>query len=157
MIPALPFRLVVVAVAAVMALALPRIAVAGRCTTSLISGGFYCGSCPDPTTLPSPCVPGEEEVIFDLDKPFGFDGTTTSSVTMRATAKSACGAGFEKTEKVDGYMIGCWGPPDAAGCRSLRTPSNGNFCIRIADLIVEMRSGSKARLITTVRIRIAQP
>ena len=73
MIPALPFRLVVVAVAAVMALALPRIAVAGRCTTSVIPGGFYCGSCPDPTTQPSPCEPGEDEVILDLDKPFGFE------------------------------------------------------------------------------------
>src|SRR5690348_13706332 len=72
MIPALPFRLVVIAVAAVIAVAMPRIAAAGRCTTGLVSGGFYCGSCPDPTLLPSPCdQPGEEEVIYDLDKPFG--------------------------------------------------------------------------------------
>ncbi len=136
MIPALRFRLVVVvvAVAAAMALALPRIAAAGRCTTSLISGGFYCGTCPDPTTLPNPCGPGEEEVIFDLDKPFGYDGTLTSSVTIRATANSPCGAGFEKTEKVDGYMVACWGPPDAqSGCRTIRTPNNGNLCLRIDD------------------------
>ncbi len=134
MIPALRFRLVVVVVAAVMALALPRIAAAGRCSTGLISGGFYCGTCPDPTTLPNPCGPGEEEVIFDLDKPFGYDGTSTSSVTIRATANSPCGAGFEKTEKVDGYMVACWGPPDAqSGCRTIRTPNNGNLCLRIDD------------------------
>ncbi|TMA82207.1 MAG: hypothetical protein E6J72_03400 [Deltaproteobacteria bacterium] len=133
MIAALPSRLVVIAIAAVIAVALPRIAAAGRCTTGLISGGFHCGTCPDPTQLPSPCGPDEEEVIFDLDKPFGFDGTTTSSVTMRAAAKSPCGAGFEKTEAVDGYMIGCWGPPDDKGCRALRTPSNGNMCLRIND------------------------
>jgi hypothetical protein len=39
MIPALLFRLVVIAIAALITVALPRIAAAGRCTTSLISGG----------------------------------------------------------------------------------------------------------------------
>src|SRR5690242_13390294 len=39
MIPALPSRLVVIAIAAVITVALPRIAAAGRCTTSLVSGG----------------------------------------------------------------------------------------------------------------------
>jgi hypothetical protein len=133
MIAALPFRLVVVAVAAVIGLALPRIAAAGRCNTGLISGGFHCGSCPDPASLPNPCEPGEEEVIFDLSQPFGFDGTSTSSVTIRAANGSPCGTGFEKTEKVDGYMVGCWGPPDTDGCRELHTPNNGYMCLRIDD------------------------
>src|SRR5258708_388776 len=58
-----------------------RPAQAGRCSTGLVSGGFHCGVCPDPTTLPNPCGPGEDLVIYDLDKPFGFDGTTMSGVT----------------------------------------------------------------------------
>jgi hypothetical protein len=111
----------------------PRPARAGRCSTGLISGGEHCGECPDPTTLPKPCPEGEELVIYDLDKPFGFDGTTTSSVTIRAADKSPCGPDFAKQEPVDGYMVACWGPPDDRGCRELHTPNNGYMCLRIAD------------------------
>jgi hypothetical protein len=106
---------------------------AGRCNTGLISGGHYCGECLDPTTLPNPCDPGEELVIYDLDKPFGFDGAGTSSVTIRSAVGSPCGTGFEQQEPVDGYVLACWSPPDRQGCREMHIPNNGYMCLRIKD------------------------
>ena len=109
---------------------------AGRCSSGLISGGKHCGECPDPadeSLLPNPCGPGEEKVIFDLKSFADDDVTPLSSVTIRASAKSPCGAGFSQTEPVDGYMIGCWSPPDNQGCRELHTPNNGYMCLRIKD------------------------
>jgi len=104
---------------------------AGRCSTGLISGGPHCGECPDPASLPNPCGP-DEEVIFDL-KPADANGNPLSSVTIRASADSPCGSGFSQQEPVDGYMVGCWSPPDNQGCRELHTPNNGYMCLHIAD------------------------
>jgi len=110
---------------------------AGRCSTGLISGHKLCGACPDPadeSLLPNPCGPGEEKVIFDLKPSLDPNNPTESSyVTIRSSGKSPCGAGFEQTESVDGYMIGCWSPPDNQGCRELHTPNNGYMCLRIKD------------------------
>jgi hypothetical protein len=110
---------------------------AGRCSSGLISGHKMCGACPDPedtNLLPNPCGPGEEEVIFDLKPSLDSSNPTENSyVTIRSSAKSPCGAGFSQTESVDGYMIGCWGPPDNNGCRELHTPNNGYMCLRIQD------------------------
>jgi hypothetical protein len=104
---------------------------AGRCSTGLISGGPHCGECPDPTSLPNPCDPGEELVIFDV---LSSEVTTPgSSVIIRSSTDSPCGAGFEQQEPVDGYMVACWSPPDAEGCREIHTPNNGYMCLRIKD------------------------
>jgi hypothetical protein len=124
---------IVVAFAAALAFVSASDSHASRCSTGLISGGAHCGECPDPTTLPNPCGPGEELVIYDLDKPFGFDGTSTSSVIIRASDHSPCGDNFEQQEAVDGYMVACWGPPDGDGCREIHTPNNGYMCLRIKD------------------------
>jgi hypothetical protein len=103
---------------------------AGRCSTSLVSGGFHCGECPDPTTLLDRCNADETPVIYRLDQTFPADGTTTSSLRIRATAAAPC-PGLDKTVAVTGYVVGCWSAMDTSGCRTVRVVNNGTMCLHV--------------------------
>src|SRR5581483_10724414 len=119
--------LVLVAVAATAGPAL-----AGRCTTSLISGGLK-SQCPSVNDAGLPqCPPGWTKVIYRLDKPFPLDGTV-SSAQMASTPTSPCGgAGPTVGLTADSYVIGCWSPEDRRGCRKMKVLNNGTMCLHLA-------------------------
>ena len=112
-------------------LAYPFPALAGRCSTKLISGGFHCGECPEPKDLLGRCRADETPVIYRLDQTFPADGTTTSSLRIRATANAPC-PGLDKTVAVTGYVVGCWSAVDGLGCRTVRVVNNGTMCLHVA-------------------------
>ena len=107
-------------------------ALAGRCTTSLISGGLK-SQCPSVNDAGLPqCPPGWTKVVYRLDKPFPLDGTL-SSAQMASTPASPCGgAGPTVGLTADSYVIGCWSPEDRRGCRKMKVLNNGTMCLHLA-------------------------
>jgi hypothetical protein len=136
-------RLAIVTLAAA-TVAIPQVARANRCSSGTLSGGAHCG-CPDPAELVARCNDVSEAghppgtwtaVVYDLDKTFPPDGTT-SFVTVRAHPKSPCaamgGGSGEKTVPITGgYVVGCWSEPDQNGCRTVHVLNDASMCLEIA-------------------------
>jgi hypothetical protein len=105
---------------------------AGRCQSGL-GGGLHCGACPDEATIQNlaqtKCQPGWLPVIYDLDKPFFADNSTSNAI-IRSTPNSLC-PGLEKTVPMSGYIVGCWSPPNSDGCREFKIINNGTWCLEI--------------------------
>jgi hypothetical protein len=158
-----------------------RTATAGRCSSAVgFTGGLHCGLDSDPSpshptqactqaaidNLPLTCAAGETRVIYDLDKVFPPDGTSTSFATLRAAPGSPCASMTDTqpplsgevgavTVPVAGFFVGCWSPPDANGCRMVKFLNGGSMCLHLGHQFLGSGCSAECQNVSTEQIAIS--
>lgn len=155
------------ALAAAASLSVATTADAARCSSGTLSGGLHCG-CPDPAALAARCNDASEggrlsgpwtPVIYDLDKPFPPDATT-SFVTLRASPRAPCvgmgnGSGAKTVAIRGGYVVGCWSTPDKNGCRTVKVLNDSSMCLDIESVPLGPGCGGACDTVETGQIALS--